>query len=70
MIIPRSKWWMSALFLLCLTPMSFANLGHGEHRRRERVPDGGSSIVYLLGAGMTCLGAMFVRSRMAKPTQS
>jgi len=70
MIRARSKYWMAALFLLCLTPMSFANLGHGQRRRKERVPDGGSSIVYLLGAGMTCMGAIFIRSRMAKPTQS
>jgi hypothetical protein len=34
------------------------------------VPEGGSSLVYVLGAGVTCLGAMLVRSRVAKPKES
>jgi hypothetical protein len=29
------------------------------------VPEGGSALVYLLGAGVTCLGAMLLRSRVA-----
>jgi hypothetical protein len=35
-----------------------------------QVPEGGSAAVYLLGAGLTCIGAMFLRSRAAKPTQA
>jgi len=30
------------------------------------MPEGGSSAAYVLGAGLTCLGAMFVRSRFSK----
>ena len=36
----------------------------------QQMPEGGSSLVYLLGAGVTCLGAMIVRSRVAKPKVS
>jgi len=34
---------------------------------QQSVPEGGSSLVYVLGAGVACLGAMLVRSRFAKP---
>jgi hypothetical protein len=33
------------------------------------VPEGGSAAVYLLGAGITCLGAMVVRLRLPRPKQ-
>lgn len=36
----------------------------------KSVPEGGSTATYLLGAGLACLGAMYVRSRVAKPRQS
>ena len=32
-------------------------------RKCQQVPDGGSSAVYLATFGITCLGAMLVRSR-------
>ena len=63
------KWLLTAGILLCLAPTAL--LAKPQHdkcrpgRRCEQVPEGGSAIVYLLGAGMTCLGAMFVRSRAA-----
>ena len=55
--------------LLCLASASLAkprDKGCGDHGRREhcrQVPEGGSAAIYLLGAGLTCLGAMVVRSR-------
>jgi hypothetical protein len=30
------------------------------------VPDGGSTLVYVLGVGAACIGAIFARSRTAK----
>jgi hypothetical protein len=35
-----------------------------------QAPEGGSTGVYLLGAGLTCLGAIVLRSTMMKRTQS
>lgn len=39
---------------------------YNENCRHVQVPDGGSAMVYLLGAGAACLGAMLVRSRFKK----
>jgi hypothetical protein len=58
------KWWLAVAVVLCLTPAAFAK------RPSAAVPEGGSAAVYLLGAGITCLGAMVVRSRLPKPKQS
>jgi hypothetical protein len=33
-------------------------------------PEGGTAAIYLLGAALTCFAAMFLRSKLAKPTQS
>jgi len=35
----------------------------------QQVPEGGSTAIYLLGAGLTCFGAMFLGSRQSKPTE-
>jgi len=79
MISPNRKWWLAALFLLWVTPASFAQWGHGrsrlgyDHNRGRdcrQMPENGSSATYLLAAGLTCLGAIVFRSRMAKPKQS
>jgi hypothetical protein len=43
---------------------------HGKGRNCQQVPEGGSAAVYLLGAGITCLGAMFIRSRASRPSLS
>jgi hypothetical protein len=39
-------------------------------QHQQQVPEGGSPAIYLLGAGLTCFGAMLLRSRQAKPAQS
>lgn len=64
---------LASLLLLCAAP-SFAGVRDRRcdprrDRRCQQVPEGGSAAVYLLGAGMTCLGAMVIRSRSLKVSQ-
>jgi len=71
----RRSFLLVVAILICLAPVSFAGRPrHDERcrpgRRCQQVPEGGSGVVYLLGAGLTCLGAMVIRSRAAKPSQS
>lgn len=73
------KWWLAVVALLCLAP---ATLGAkprkpidpgcqpAQARRCRQVPEGGSALIYLLGVGITCAGAMLIRSRVATPSQS
>ena len=83
MINSRGKWWLAAVVLCCLAPATFAHDGrcdrHGwdwnwdkdKHcAKTASVPEGGSTAIYLLGVGLTCFGAMFLRSKLAKPTKS
>jgi hypothetical protein len=76
-IISR-KWWLTSLALLLLLPAASATMSPEKSHQRHRqsltdpaltVPEGGSALVYVLGAGITCLGAMVVRSRSARPKQ-
>jgi hypothetical protein len=61
----RRKWLLAVVAVLCLAPAASA-----KHKpRKTAVPEGGSAAVYLLGAGITCLGAMVVRSRFPRPKQ-
>jgi hypothetical protein len=72
------KWWLMLAALLYLAPATFAIQDHNNLRRADplplqhfqqlTVPEGGSFWVYVLGAAVTCLGAMLVRSRIAKPS--
>ncbi len=59
------KWWLTLMAVLLLMPVAFANL----KPKKLHVPEGGSALVYVLGAGVTCLGAMALRSRSGKPKQ-
>jgi hypothetical protein len=71
------KWWLSLAFLClaattaCPTEEDAAKLANNRQQPKQNltVPEGGSSLVYLLAAGVTCLGAMLVRSRSAKPKE-
>jgi hypothetical protein len=73
----KAKWWLAAIVICCLAPGAFADHGRGRDHgcdprsrsRCQQVPEGGSTAIYLLGAGLTCFGAMFLRSRTAKPAQ-
>lgn len=65
---------LGLVVLLCLAPASFAAGPNGGRcrpgRNCQQVPEGGSAAIYLLGAGITCLGAMLIRSRETKPKQT
>ncbi len=73
MKIINRKFWLTSMAVLLLLPAAFATPGKSHQRHREAldvtVPEGGSALVYVLGAGLTCLGAMVLRSRSAKPKQ-
>ncbi len=68
------KWLLAVVAVCCLAPAAFAHHDRGcdPYSRKDcrQVPEGGSTAIYLLGAGLTCFGAMLVRSRVAKRTQS
>jgi hypothetical protein len=76
MVSATKKCWLGATLLLFLVPSSFALQRDGDHPRHDKcepgdqcqqqVPEGGSAAIYLLGAGLTCLGAMLFRSRSSK----
>jgi hypothetical protein len=70
----KSKWWLAAVAMCCLAPAALAQCNTGNpcfdpSKPSTAVPEGGSTAIYLLGTGLTCFGAMFLRSRLAKPTQ-
>jgi hypothetical protein len=71
----KGKYWPAVVVFCCLSPAAFAH-HHDPPPCRGRdcgstaVPEGGSTAIYLLGAGLTCIGAMFLRSKLPKPTQS
>jgi hypothetical protein len=72
------KWWLGLLAFLCFASTTFAVQDEAKKKCDDKHPknctaqvsEGGSSLVYLLGAGITCLGAMLVRSRLAKRKSS
>jgi len=65
------KWWLAAVVICCLAPAAFADQGFNPQSKKPKrqVPEGGSTAIYLLEAGLTCFGAMFLRSKLAKPAQ-
>ena len=70
----KGRWWLAIVVVCCLAPGAFARRDyrcdpHDRDRHCQSVPEGGSTAVYLLGAGLTCFGAMFLRSKV-KPAQS
>jgi hypothetical protein len=71
------KWLLAGAVLCVFIPTAFANQGRGcdPHylrgcQQQQPMPEGGSSAIYLLGAGLTCFGAIFLRSRVTKRAQS
>ena len=72
-----AKWGLTLVALLCLAPATLAakpkhdkGCDDDKHKDCHQVPDGGSGIIYLLGAGVTCAGAMVIRSRESKRNQA
>jgi hypothetical protein len=74
-----AKWWLAVVMLCCLSPAASAKRWNpppppppcrGRDCNWKTVPEGGSTAVYLFGTGLTCLGAMLLRSKTAKLTQS
>ena len=67
----NGKWLLAVVALCCLAPAAFATPATPAPCAtcKVPVPEGGSPAIYLLGAGLTCFGAMFLRSRLAKRTQ-
>lgn len=71
------KCLLALVVLLSLVPATFAGQVEDKGRKcdpkhpkgcqDQQLPEGGSSLAYVLGAGVACLGAMIVRSRVAKP---
>ena len=72
----KAKWWLAAVVICCLAPAAFAGRDRAQgcdpkhDKHCQQVPEGGSAAIYLFGAGLTCFGAMFLRSRGVKPAQS
>ncbi len=71
--------WLLGASLLCLAPSLFALDPDfdRDHRKcnphdncQQQAPEGGSAAIYLLAAGLTCLGATYLRSRFSKPNLS
>lgn len=65
------KLWLGAVLICCLCPAGFAHKcdkNHPQDCRTSTAPEGGSAAIYLLGAGLICTGAMFLRSRAVKPS--
>jgi hypothetical protein len=48
--------WLAVTVLLCAVPQAFAQSVH-------RVPEGGSDLVYIALAGISCVGAVVYRIR-------
>lgn len=75
------KWLLALVAVCCMAPAAFAyGNGNGGWPWRppqepgkpglKQVPEGGSTAIYLIGTGLACLGGIYVRSRVAKPSQS
>jgi hypothetical protein len=47
-------------------PKDNGKRGCGPHDNCLKVPDGGSTVAYLLIVGSSCLGAMAIRTRLKK----
>ena len=68
------KYWLAVTLLVCLVPSSFARPTDDKCKPRDKcrqsVPEGGTAAIYLLGAGLACFGAMYIRARSSKPSLS
>jgi len=73
MTVKGSKRLLAVAALLLLTPLALfaerpnhkkgCDTSFRADKRCQQVPEGGSEAAYLAAIGLTCLGAMLVRSR-------
>jgi hypothetical protein len=61
-----TQWLLAAVAVWCLAPAAVA--AEKASPSCMKVPEGGSTMIYLIGAGLACFGAMFLRSKLAKST--
>jgi hypothetical protein len=66
-MIKRNTQWLLAAVAIGLAPAAFAV---DKVTKVMKVPEGGSTVIYVIGAGLACFGAMFLRSKLAKPAKS
>ena len=76
----KHRWWLTLVTLLSLAATTLAGTLEDKDKKcdpkhpkgcpQQQVPEGGPTLIYVLGAGVTCLGALLVRSRIAKPRAS
>ena len=60
-MMKRNIQWLLAVVALAPTALA---------AQKVTVPEGGSTVLYIIGAVVVCAGAMFLRSRFAKPTKA
>ena len=70
-MINRSKNLIVACAAVCCLAPSSALASDNLMRQNIsfHVPEGGSALIYLIGAALTCAGAMFLRSKLGKRPQ-
>ncbi len=75
----KRRWWLTLVTLLSLASTTLAGAvdkdkkcdpKHPKGCPQQQVPEGGSTLAYVLGAGVACFGALLIRSRIAKPKAS
>lgn len=64
----QRKWWLAAVLICSLSSVAFGHDRCKDHPRTcsSTAPEGGSNAIYLLGAGLVCSGAIFLRSKVAR----
>ena len=64
--IKKSGLLAAAAFVLLARVFSAAMVSPDQNAHHVVVPDGGSAVVYVVGAGFICLVAILLRLRLAK----
>jgi hypothetical protein len=65
--INKTMWWPTVVVFCCLASTAFAAPKKCVPKKDcVQVPEGGSAVVYIVGASLACFGAMVLKSRMSK----
>ena len=70
----KKRLLLAVVAACCLVPVAMANPRRDRDRgcdprsprNCQQVPEGGSAAIYILGAGLTCFGAMFLRPKAGR----